>query len=309
MMGNLVPLGQRLAAALLLLTISLFVLRVLLDGEGGFVPMIGRLVHLMLIFGVVMMILSGYAGAGQYREFGLPNLLQKTITSVNTALVGGDGSAIWDGVNQLLGAAFQVYKFISTTVSKYASVSKVFDLITLSPSLAIVAIAMLFLFGAAATLVGVAAVSTLLFGIGAALGPIFIPWLIFSPMAFLFHGWLKFMITATLMAIVGPVMVKLVSAGLTKIVALAAAAGQAGDASTSFVAASALLMLCALIAFLMAQVPSIAASLLHGGAGAGAPTVPLAQAVGGAAKNIGGSAAEAAYKKATAPKKPSSSNR
>ncbi len=94
------------------------------------------------------------------------------------------------------------------------------------------------------------------------LSPIFIPWLLVEQTAFLFHGWVKFLIVAGMQKVVGALLLGLTGSLLTSISTLANTAG----ASPAYGALS--YMLCALIAgvmaFLMLQVPSIAAGLVSG---------------------------------------------
>ena len=59
-------------------------------------------------------------------------------------------------------------------------------------------------------------ISMVLFYVAAALGPVMIPWVLFEPMSFLFDGWVRFVISASLYKVVGLVMIGIfVESGFT----------------------------------------------------------------------------------------------
>lgn len=98
--------------------------------------------------------------------------------------------------------------------------------------------------------------------------PVMVPWMIFSRTEFLFDGWLRFFISAGLQKVVGAFFLSItlnLLEGATQIAATAEGAAGALGAYTL------VLILCVVVAYLMLQIPQIAAALIsgHGGHGGG----------------------------------------
>lgn len=113
----------------------------------------------------------------------------------------------------------------------------------------------------------------ILFGISLALGPILVPWLIWQRTEWLFDGWLKFTLAACFTKIVAFIMVGFLTG---VIIAAKTAAESINVASASDLlavdelAAFMIMLLSAVGAFMMWQVPSIAQGILSGSGGASA---------------------------------------
>ncbi len=106
-----------------------------------------------------------------------------------------------------------------------------------------------------------------------ALAPVMVPFLIFKPTAWLFDSWLKFLLGASMMKLVGAFMLSLTS-GLMSSMALVAqkidadsAAGTYDTFTGDIVLFATILLMSVLAGLLMAQVPSISSGLLAGSAG------------------------------------------
>lgn len=126
--------------------------------------------------------------------------------------------------------------------------------------------AIIFLFFAAAVYFVMALVSLVMMHIALALGPIFIPWLLIPYTSFLFDGWLRFLIVAAMYKVVGAM---IVGAGASVMSGTAAYLSQMGQTATTgegLISTIALAMVALTIAYLMAQVPSIAQGLISGSA-------------------------------------------
>lgn len=106
------------------------------------------------------------------------------------------------------------------------------------------------------------ALSQVMLSIGLIVAPIMIPWLVIEQTAFLFHGWLKFVIVAGMQKVVGAILLGM-SAGLLDVVAKLANSAEASPAfdATSYLVAA---LLSLLMAFLMLQIPAIASALISG---------------------------------------------
>lgn len=105
-----------------------------------------------------------------------------------------------------------------------------------------------------------------LIGVAMTLGPILVPWFLIPPGSFLFDGWLRFMITAGLMKVVGAVLMTIVNAAI--LVAkgyVDTTIAHIEDVTT--VDTFAMIVICIITCigvFLMWQAPIIAAGLVSG---------------------------------------------
>lgn len=112
--------------------------------------------------------------------------------------------------------------------------------------------------------------SEIMFGAGITLGPILVPWLIWQRMEFLFDGWLRFMIVATLTKIVDGLMTSMMT-GVILAVKTVSEKIEVKDAAAlvavdEFIA----LVLCVVAALgtsFMWQAPGLAQGLVSGSAG------------------------------------------
>ncbi len=110
----------------------------------------------------------------------------------------------------------------------------------------------------------------ILFGIALALGPILVPWLIWQRTEWLFDGWLRFTLAACFTKIVAFIMVGFI----TGIIIAAKTASEAIKVTSGAdllavdeLAAFMIMLLSAVGAFMMWQVPSIAQGILSGSGG------------------------------------------
>lgn len=106
-----------------------------------------------------------------------------------------------------------------------------------------------------------------------AMAPVMVPFLVFKPMAWLFDSWIRFLLGACMMKLVGAFMLALTS-GLFVQMRVLAKSVSADSQTTSLdsftgdvILYSMVLMVALLSGLLMAQVPSISAGLMAGSAG------------------------------------------
>ena len=106
-----------------------------------------------------------------------------------------------------------------------------------------------------------------------AMAPVMVPFLVFKPMAWLFDSWIRFLLGACMMKLVGAFMLALTS-GLFVQMRVLAKSVSADSQTTSLdsftgdvILYSMVLMVALLAGLLMAQVPSISAGLMAGSAG------------------------------------------
>jgi type IV secretion system protein TrbL len=106
-----------------------------------------------------------------------------------------------------------------------------------------------------------------------ALAPVMVPFLIFKPTAWLFDSWLKFLLGASMMKLVGAFMLSLTSGMMESMRVVAqkidadAASGTYDTFTGDIVLFATILLMAVLAGLLMAQVPSISSGLLAGSAG------------------------------------------
>lgn len=106
-----------------------------------------------------------------------------------------------------------------------------------------------------------------------ALAPVMVPFLVFKPMAWLFDSWLRFLLGACMLKLVGAFMLALTSGFFTQMKVLGqsiandAKAGVFDSFTGDLILYAMVLMVSVLSGLLMAQVPSIAAGLMSGSAG------------------------------------------
>lgn len=122
-------------------------------------------------------------------------------------------------------------------------------------------LAMLALMVCAAIGAGMIIMAHLMMALGIVLAPVLIPWGMWTPTAFIFSGWVKFMITSGMQVVVTFAVGSLMSS-----VAQALAARMARDSGDmgAFALSAGLLLFSVLCIFMMLKVDSIAAGLLQG---------------------------------------------
>lgn len=147
--------------------------------------------------------------------------------------------------------------------------------------------------------------SQVLVGVGIALSPVFIPFVVLRKLNFIFEGWLKFVWTAAVMRLIGQVMLSFGAALTDSLLTLDRVIMQAGqDPRTLNLMASIAVLFVAIVQLILAtQIPSIAQALTSGGVGGALDTSPVskvasaglsgARAAGDAGKALGKRAIDA----------------
>ncbi|WP_341744802.1 type IV secretion system protein [Azonexus hydrophilus] len=102
----------------------------------------------------------------------------------------------------------------------------------------------------------------IMINIGLMLAPLFVPWLLWPATAFLFEGWLRFMITTGIQKIVGAVLFGMTAGMLTQVGTLANTAAATAEFNAFAYAATAIILL--IMVTMMVSVNSIAGGLVTG---------------------------------------------
>lgn len=292
--------GHELAATLAVITISGSLLMWMLTGDG--VSAMVESVSILLKFSVVTLMLAGWLGL----VAGFFNDVANDIGGRVSGLGGGgatssSGQRIADSVNTILIATGRLLvsergEECSAAISD-ANVTDpeaglvqgaqtcvwnnsggkpadFVDLVFHFPTILVMWLVrlgtVLFMALMLAAYLAVIFVAEVSMGIGIILGPILVPWLIWPRMEFLFDGWLRFMIIATLSKIVAALMVAINATLIMGIKSLSdelVVPNYGSLVDINYMAAWMVCLVAALGTFVIWQVPSIAQALVSGGSG------------------------------------------
>jgi type IV secretory pathway VirB6-like protein len=109
-------------------------------------------------------------------------------------------------------------------------------------------------------------ISQILIKLALIIMPVMIPWMIFNKTEFLFDGWLRFFLSAGMQKVVGAFFFSITLAMLEGAATIAAASQSPAGALGTY---ALVLILCIVAAWLMLQIPQIAAGLISGYGGHG----------------------------------------
>lgn len=248
--------------------------------EGGINATIGRLVKTILMAGIALFFLQTSTQERLIQGFdylavkavkasgatfdvsnpasGILEVARQGLTTVNVLWVGSEEGTAPTGEESSKDGEGKAPAWFKTLVSeKWAGVIVgllVSNLMKLVCTLLVLLTYALFIF--------VMAMAQVLVNIGILLAPIFIPWLLWEGTAFLFHSWLKFIIVAGMQKVVAATVFGMTCNLLKGVEKLSQVA--ASNPVYDGAAYTAAVMLCALAAFCMLQVPSIASGLVSG---------------------------------------------
>lgn len=268
--------GAPLLGVITVIAISLNGIRLLMDYAAPN-EMIGKMINIIMIWGLASFVLT--SSVPQMVDKGFTDLANKAVS------VSGGNASPEEGVLQSMGKFTSVamdifvgrpeqqsqtqssspwYKKLGSWASeKWDSVvsgDMIMGIVNVFYKLFVA----LFIVVAGLLYVGQYLISQVMVQIGFMVMPIMVPWLVLESTAFLFDGWLKFMISAGLTKIVGAIIFGMSTDLLTAVVSLANQAGSSQVAN--FGLYSSIMILTALLAYLMLQTTSIAHGLMHGNA-------------------------------------------
>lgn len=273
---NLQPLAHQLIGALVMLQMSWFGVQMLLESLLGqnLGALLAGLLRYILLVGLAEWLLASYDQVFYQALYG-------GVDVVVEAVAGRQGEA------QCFATAWHVFLDLILAVLTTIEAAPAHFLAGTNPlgwefwvHLVAMAITWSLLFGSlvsfVACLVVIAVIHVLgaaLVGLALALGPFFIPWLMWDHLRTLFTGWLRFLLTASFYRVVAVTLLQLakpVFLNLQKLVADGADPTQAGGALEILVGAVLLIVLSSVIAGLMVRVPQLTSALLgHGRTDAG----------------------------------------
>ncbi len=314
MCANIMPYGMELFYAFGLLAISWQGVKIMMEG-GVITEVIAPMLQTIFLIGVVYWMLGAGSAAGYLEVTGLvTNLLDSVADSL--AYGGGTyGQSIISGANAmfkmleipqtildaLLVNSTDWYDTLKIVVSNFL----VFILAGFQYLLIIVSV-LLYLLMALAGLV--------LISLAVALGPLFIPFLLFDPLKNLFSGWFEFFVSAGMYKVIAAGFVGLITTTMLKVSSMVSmppletsSVGELSQAVVeNFMMSFIATVFSLLSAYLMLQIPAIARGMMAGNAatnirgvsgmrgGGGASNVPNQGSAGSVASASPASAAATA---------------
>lgn len=268
--------GKRLLQMLLLILISWKGIQLMLD-VSGFNEVVAEIVKIALLWGIASFFLT----ASVQKQFadGFDDLAKTAATATNSSVdMSRPEAAISNALGRMMYAAMQLYegsppdKPASADASAWQQMvswmSQSWDSLTSGQIFASLASVMFRIFMALAVLitaliyVGQLIVSQIMVNIGLIMAPLFVPWIMWQSTAFLFEGWVSFMIVAGVQKIVGALIFGLTASMIDKVTTLASAANATPAQNFYYYAAAFLIV--AIMAYLMLTVSGIALGLVSG---------------------------------------------
>lgn len=263
--------------------------RTMISGK-GLGELFGEWVPIWVAYGVVVAVVNQDAGSQ----------IERFMNSVASAISGYDVSNVKTVITQGLQGTFDsvfVIADMPTIDTSSWGAALTGNLITMvMDKLAVLILKMISMFVlviAGCIYVATSIMAMVSIALVLALAPIMVPFLIFSPMSWLFDSWLRFLMGACMMKVVGAFMLALTSGLVAQMTNVAKTlktdmnGAGSGTLVYDLLLYAFLILLAVLAALLMQQVPTIATGLLQGSAG------------GAGFKGIGGVANNAAGKMAT----------
>ena len=293
---KLVSEGLGIASALLLVTVAWSVLTWLITGDGieAMVDSIGAIARYFFI----VFILSSWGGGSALIDSyvgGINSLLDAKATiseSVTSVMKSIDYVLMEPPKKKCEGAVCSVLPIVvvETATAIVTMAEKIASLPIIIATYILKILASLCLGLMLVAFIGVLILAKVHFAAAFIIGPILVPWLIWKRSEWLFDGWLRFGLIACMTNIVAMLMLTFMSVFITTAQTLAkalntSAAGPLGTAGLDYIVAGLIMIVGAIGAYIMWQVPSIAQGLLSGSGGG---------SVGGLGRKLGNGVLSAA---------------
>lgn len=258
--------GMNLFAGLALISIAWFGIRIVLE-SGQITDLFGGLLRSLMTIGLTYWFMN----AGFQLVF--VQGISGTLNQISSALLPGSGDLV-TAVGNALGRFFQAAQAILKNLDLISPsflnpLEAIGNLVGSISALANLLFSAFCLAVAGAIYFVLALGTSYMVTIALIFGPIFIPWLVLSQTAWLFDGWLRFLITASLWKVVAAAIIGIsdgIFAELANKVITAASKGTDNYSEITLMSLSAALS-ALLMGWLLLQVPSVASALVSGGSG------------------------------------------
>lgn len=227
---------------------------------------------------VPVLVTAGVVGTFMSKDIG--GQVVSSIDVIGAAMTGNDVRSL----DQLIiGAGSTAFEAISNTFSIPASMLSRFEWYQVIGAIPVILMAIIpvcltvfFILAAMVIYLGMLVTSQISVTIAFIFAPVLVPFLMFRPASFLFDGWLRFLIGASFMKIIGLLMNQFTGAILDKMAAISVMANKSGSYtagtgidgfSVDIVLYGSMILLSGICTMMMLQVPSIALGLISGNAG------------------------------------------
>lgn len=263
--------GRTLAAILLVIVISWDGIISMVAGS-GINELLSKLIKHAITAGMVMAILSGVLVDPINKSF---DAMAEKIGGGKTSIGGAVASiqktvvTIWNGKQASeAGANERFGQQIKDQVTGWWNTLTSGGLTQMALEFIMTALIVVVILICGAIFIAQFIITQILLKLALIIMPVMVPWVIFSRTEFLFDGWLRFFLSAGMQKVVGAFFFSItlnLLEGATQIAATAEGAAGALGAYTL------VLILSGVVAYLMLQIPQIAAGLIsgHGGQGGG----------------------------------------
>lgn len=284
-------LGNKLLWMLLIIAIAWFGIQVMLGVEAAsFESAVGGFVSRIFIWGLIAWLMKDY--------FPLTHAIVSGFSWLGTYLTGGNASAT--KVAQTAGYFLPGIHLIHMGMVTFEAVKNlpwttgsIWNL-TFSTHFLVSLVTMIFIlalsggmFVAAILYIGIAMLSMLLVSVAIAIGPIFIPFFVLEFTSFLFNGWFRFLLVASMYRLVGGVIIAIIE----RFIELVALSGGSTSLiykvgtnptaySVSLFAAAGDILVVAVLVFLVLEIPKVSSQIANG-----APNISMRE-MGGFAKGF-----------------------
>lgn len=274
----LTDLGGRLLLYLTVIAIAWAAIKILFEQE-GIQKFVAELVMIIFLWGFASLFLSGIGDGGWGKKLmdGFDWVAKEIV--VNAGAAGGEriedpAQSIMIVLGNTVEVAMKLFSDKDMTGEKAESS---IGLITMSAAEFFYWIlhtlmrlaTLLFVMVATILYIGQFVFTQIMVKIGFLLMPIMVPFLLLDKTRFVFDGWLKFMISAGFIKIVGAFLYGLMIGNVNEAVEIARTATASESNAVAFYVYSALLLLTGIMAFIMAQAQSIGNALTSGIASGG----------------------------------------
>ena len=268
--GSLSAIGTQLWAALFLIAFAWRMGELVLEG-GDFTNTLGGIMRTVFLGALTYWFITPLMLFGANGQLPLVWFLDSLGTSVSGAIMGNDGNLAGNAgaaFGSLAAVGSKMLDVIAQAMQEASWVEKVTRFFSLIVPFLYLTVGALVLWLAGIIFFVMATIGWLMFLLAALLAPLFIPWLVFAPASWLFDGWLRFSISATLYKIAGaailaignPIILSVVEKILTK---MPSSLDNVAELALAAMLAAAVAVA---LAYLMLQLPSIAQGLVSGSA-------------------------------------------
>lgn len=280
MCGRLMPYGMELFYGLALIMLSWQGVKIMLE-QGVLSDVMGELLRSLFFIGFVYWMLGTGTSQGYLDNVITP--ITGLLDSVADTMASGDGTysnSIVSGANAMLKMFEIPSKIVDNLLKNSTGWWDTVSIISSNLLLFIIAVIQWALIAVSVAIyIMMAIAGMILLSLAIAVGPLFIPFLLFEPLRNFFSGWFEFFVGACLYKVVAAGFVGIISSTLTSIAGQLMSPDLSGSgieqsgnliytAGNNFMLSIMATAFAALAGYMMLQIPNISRGLLSGSAAA-----------------------------------------